>query len=278
MEQQRENRYKIAIFDLDGTLTNSRKELTPRTREALIALQRRGVKVVLASGRPTYGIIPLANELKLSSFGGYILAYNGGVIIDCKTMQEIYSSKIEERFIEELYKESKLCKCTILSYRDAVILAEEVNGEYVQYEAMLNKMETCRVDSFVESFRCDVPKCLAVGEPERAVGLVERLNERFSEQMNVYRSEPFFVEIVPLGVDKALSLGRLALHLGIESEDMISFGDGFNDLSMIEYAGCGVAMANAQEAVKESADVVTLSNEEDGVAVYVERELLSESC
>ncbi len=268
-------KYKIAVFDLDGTLTNNKKELTDRTRNALLSLQQQGVKVVLASGRPTYGIQPLAEQLQMANYGGYILAYNGGVIIDCASQQVVYSQMLPEQILPQLYDESKEAGCVILSYRGAQILTESPEDQYVEYEAMLNKMEAQGVESFVESFRCPVPKCLAVGDPAQAAHLEQRLVELFGEQMSIYRSEPFFVELVPLGIDKAKSLARLAEIEGVTSDDMISFGDGFNDLSMIEYAGCGVAMANAQPLVKERADVVALSNEQEGVADYIERQLLA---
>ena len=71
-------KYKLIVLDLDGTLTNSKKVITPRNREILIRVQEQGVRLVLASGRPTYGIVPLANELRMNEFGGFILSYNGG--------------------------------------------------------------------------------------------------------------------------------------------------------------------------------------------------------
>ena len=89
--------------------------------------------------------------------------------------------------------------------------------------------------------------------------------------MGVYRSEPYFLELVPKGIDKAQSLAVLLQKTGYTREEMIAIGDGFNDKSMIEYAGLGVAMANAQEVVKQAADYVTLSNEEDGVADVVKK-------
>ena len=92
--------------------------------------------------------------------------------------------------------------------------------------------------------------------------------------MGVFRSEPYFLELVPKGIDKARSLAVLLQKLGMTKEEMIAIGDGFNDLSMIQYAGLGVAMANAQEIVKENADFITLSNEEDGVAHVVEKFIL----
>ena len=93
--------------------------------------------------------------------------------------------------------------------------------------------------------------------------------------MNVFRSEPFFLELVPQGIDKARSLAVLLEEIGLSKDEMIACGDGFNDLSMIQYAGLGVAMANAQEVVKKAADYITLSNEEDGVAAVVKKFFLN---
>lgn len=269
--------YKVAVFDLDGTLTNSKKELTERTKSAIAGLQQQGVKIVLASGRPTYGIMPIARALEIGRSGGYILSYNGGVIIDYSTGEEIYSQKLKRELIEPLYNITKEEGCVILSYRGEVVVSEHPEDEYVAYEARLNNMPLSGVDSFVEEFCYDVPKCLAVGEPSRAERLVERLTPIYGEQMSIYRSEPFFVELLPLNIDKAQSLQRLADHLGLTASDMVAFGDGFNDLSMIEWAGCGVAMANAQPSVKERADRVTKSNDEDGVALFIEQEILQKS-
>ncbi len=82
--------FRVLVLDLDGTLTNSKKEITPRTLDALFEVQRRGVKVVLASGRPTYGVAPVADKLCLNQFGGYILSYNGGEIVNWQTKEVIY--------------------------------------------------------------------------------------------------------------------------------------------------------------------------------------------
>jgi Cof subfamily protein (haloacid dehalogenase superfamily) len=90
-------------------------------------------------------------------------------------------------------------------------------------------------------------------------------------RMEVYRSEPYFLELVPKGIDKAQSLAVLLEEIGMTREEMIACGDGFNDLSMIKYAGLGVAMDNAQPTVKEAADFITHSNDADGVAHVVER-------
>ncbi len=268
------NRCKVVVLDLDGTLTNSKKELSERNRLALIKLQEQGVKVVLASGRPTYGIVPIAEALELERFGGFILAYNGGVILDCGSKKAVYSNVLPGDLIEPLYRYSTEAECVILSYDNEYILTEKPDDRYVGVEAHLNKMAVSRVENFVEAFSEPLPKCLTVGDPEKILKLEAKLKGLFGERMGIFRSEPFFLELVPLGIDKALSLSRLLEYMGEAKEEMIAFGDGYNDLSMIKFAGVGVAMSNAQESVKESADYVAMSNDEDGVAVYIEKFLL----
>jgi len=104
------------------------------------------------------------------------------------------------------------------------------------------------------------------GPGERLAIIESEMKEKFGHLINVYRSEPFFLELMPHGVDKANSLKELLNHLNLSTEQMISCGDGYNDLSMIEYAGMGVAMANARDEIKKVADYITLSNDDDGIA------------
>lgn len=107
--------------------------------------------------------------------------------------------------------------------------------------------------------------------PDELIRTESELSLRLQGRISVYRSEPFFLELVPQGIDKARSLAVLLDELGMTREQMVAIGDGYNDLSMIRFAGMGVAMANAQEPVKKAADYITLSNDEDGVAAAVEK-------
>lgn len=109
-------KYKMIVLDLDGTLTNEKKEITPRTFNALMMAQEIGVKIVLASGRPTQGIVPLAVQLNLSKFGGYILAFNGGLVIDCNSGKQIFNSDLAPEFVNDLYAEAKSAGLEILTY------------------------------------------------------------------------------------------------------------------------------------------------------------------
>ena len=248
--------YKILVLDLDGTLTNTRKEITPSNREALIQTQQQGTRLVLASGRPTYGIAPLADELQMSQFDGYILSYNGGKIIDWKSKEILYANVLPNAVIPQLYE---------------CIVTENPEDEYVKKEAFLNRMEVRKSTNFLTDIHLPVPKCLIVGDPDKLIAVESELSIRLQGQISAYRSEPYFLELVPLGIDKAQSLTVLLEKLDMKREEMVAVGDGYNDLSMIKFAGLGVAMANAQEPVKKAADYITLSNDEDGVAAVVER-------
>lgn len=267
--------YKLLVLDLDGTLTNSKKEITPRNRKTLIHAQQQGVRLVLASGRPTYGIAPLANELQMDKFGGYILAYNGGEIICWSTREKLYENVLPDEVIPQFYECTIRNKVAILTYNGEYIITECPTDPYVEKEAFLNKMAIRPSTDFLADIRLPLPKCLIVGEPQQLIPIESELSVTMQGKISVYRSEPYFLELVPPGIDKAQSLSILLGKLHLSREEMVAIGDGYNDLSMIKYAGMGVAMANAQEPVKKIADYITLSNEEDGVAAAVERFFLS---
>lgn len=269
-------KYKMIVLDLDGTLTNNKKEITPRTKQALMQAQAAGVHVVLASGRPTYGIVPLAEELKLKENDGFILAFNGGKIIDCTNNKVLFEQKLDEQLVPILFQEAKKAGMEILTYQGEGIAATNKDDEYVQHEAFINKMPVMQYDDFLNQLVYPINKCLIVGDPTPLHELEIRLAKELEGKMDVYRSADFFLECVPLGIDKARSLGRLISSLRISREEVIACGDGYNDLSMIRFAGLGVAMANAAQDIQSEADFVTLSNEEDGVAHVIERFILSQ--
>ena len=270
-------KYKLLVLDLDGTLTNSKKEITRHTKETLIKAQEAGLKVVLASGRPTYGVAPLANELELQKYEGYILAYNGGEIIDWKTRELMYEKQLDSDLLPYLYRCAKENDFAIVTYENEYVLTEKPDDEYVLKEALLNVMKIKKVDNFLEAVKHPITKCLIVGKPSRLALLEKEMYEKLKDRMGVFRSEPYFLELVPKGIDKAQSLSVLLEEIGMTKNKMIAIGDGFNDLSMIQYAGLGIAMENAQDVVKQAADFITLSNEEDGVAYAVEKFYLDNS-
>lgn len=268
--------YKMIVLDLDGTLTNREKKISPRTRDALMEAQKRGKIVVLASGRPTQGVVPLAKELELGKYGSYILSFNGGLIINCSTGRAVVSALLPlsiNRRVVELAEEHRV---NILTYEGDSIITLKKDDQYVELEAGVNHMnvrEIKNMGEYVEHLQ--VPKFLMVDDEGYLSTVEPKVKAALGRDFSVYRSEPFFLEILPKGIDKAQRLEMLLGILGISREEIIACGDGYNDLTMIKYAGLGVAMENAVFSVRKAADYITASNNEDGVALVVEKFLLS---
>ncbi len=260
--------YKAIVLDLDGTLTNNKKEITPLTKEALMDAQHKGMRIILASGRPTYGIRPVADELNIGSYEGYVMAYNGGCVTRWADKAIVFNQTLDPALVPVLFNAATKAPhpFNILTYQGESIAATDINDKYVLHEAFINKMPLIQYDDFPNQVEPPINKCLIVGDPTPLALLEKELATDQQGKCSVYRSADFFLECVPCGIDKAASLARLIKTLGIEREEIIAVGDGYNDISMIEYAGLGVAMANAASDIKAKADFVTLSNEEDGVA------------
>lgn len=256
---------KALVLDIDGTLTNSKKEITPATKAAIQELMQQGHKVILASGRPTPGMRRYEEELELEKFGGYLLSFNGARIIDCKTGEIIYQKILPQTLLPGLYHFAEKNGCGLITYLGSEVISAFPADNYVGLEARINGLPIKEVSDFLNFVDFDINKCLMTAEPEKAELFEKQLVERYGSYASIYRSEPFFIEIMPQNVDKAASLDKILPVIGVKREDTICCGDGFNDISMIRYAGVGVAMGNAQQPVKDAADYITATNDEDGL-------------
>lgn len=270
MEKTKQIPYRAIALDLDGTLTNHEKVVTPKTRKALLKAASEGAVIILASGRPTYGIEPVAECLELNQRGGYILSYNGGNIVNAKTGEKLFSQYLPDEVIPELYAYAEENGHALLGYAGNEIITEMPDDQYVKEESRINKMNIRKVENLFEALEPHPTKLLMTGDPTLMLKAEEELVEKLGDRMDIFRSAPFFLELVPKGIDKAKSLTRLLTKINLTPADLIAFGDGYNDLSMLKLAGMGVAMENAAPEVRAEADYVTLSNEEDGVAAALE--------
>ena len=266
--------YKVLALDIDGTLTNSEKKITERTRTAIRNAAQHGVKIVIASGRPVQGIWGFAEQLDLKELDGYILSFNGGRLISCRTGEIIHDVKLPLQYLPEIYELSKQYGVNLMSYEGDNLITEEPEDEFLAIEARINGLGIKKVDNLSEYIDFPINKCLMLGEGDYLAKVEKKVHAALSDRLDVYRSEPFFLEILPKGVDKAKALEGLLDKLGCDRTELMACGDGYNDLTMIRYAGMGVAMANARDEVKAEADYVTLSNDEDGVAAAIEQFIL----
>lgn len=262
---------KLLVLDIDGTVTNSKKQISPATKAAILDLMNRGHKCMLASGRPTPGMHQVANTLEFDKYGGYLLSFNGAKVVKYDTGEIVYQQILPREYIPSLYQFAVEHSCGIISYDGNQVISGNGIDESVALEARINNLPIKEVDNFPDYVHFDVNKCLMTAPPDLAAQYEVMLNKLYGDVLSIYRSEPFFIEIMPKGVDKAASLEKMLPLLSISREDTVACGDGFNDISMIRFAGIGVAMANAQQGVKDAADVITLSNDEDGLVPIIDK-------
>lgn len=270
-------KYKLLVLDVDGTLLNSEKKIGARTLSALLKVQQMGVRIVLASGRPTYGLMPLVKALELGNYGGFILSYNGGQIINAQNGEVLFERRINPEMLPYIEKKARKNGFSLFTYHDENIVSNDIDNEHIRQEALFNNMHLIKEEEF--SIAIDFPpcKCMLVSDDEEAlVALEEHWRRQLNGALDVFRSEPYFLEVVPTAINKANTLGALLEKLEIPSEEVVAIGDGVCDVSMLQMAGLGIAMGNAEDSVKICADMVTASNDEDGVAIAVEKSILAD--
>ncbi len=258
--------YKLIALDIDGTLTNSRKEISPRTRYAILEAQAQGKKIILASGRHPVGVYPIARDLRLDSYGGYIMSFNGGKIIECATDKTIVTKLFPREFLPDIVNVIKDSNITIITWDDRRIFADSKRNDYTDIEQDVLKTEMIVVEDFVSEIKFEINKILLAGEPDELDEYQKILAKRYDGLLEVYKSAPYFLELMPLGVSKGSMLPLLLDKLGVTREELVAFGDNYNDMTMIGYAGLGVAMANGEAEVKKIANYVCESNDDDGIA------------
>ena len=270
-------KYKMLVLDVDGTLLNEEKVISKRTLNALRKVQHAGMRIMLASGRPTYGLLPLAKQLELGLYNGYVLSYNGGQVINASNGEVIFERRINPEQIPYLEKKAVKNDFAIMTYNGDTVVTNQSDNMHVAAEAELNGMKL-EVQEFFSAM-IDYPpcKCMLVSDNEEAlVELEQHWKRRLNGVLDVFRSESYFLEVVANGVDKGNTLAAVMEMLDIKSEEILAIGDGVADVPMLQLAGTSVAMGNAPDSVKRCADHITLSNNEDGVAVAVEKLLLED--
>lgn len=271
---------KAIVMDIDGTLLNNEKKVSPRTKEKLIEAQKRGIKLVLASGRPTQGMIALADELEMDQYEGFIVSYNGGSVYDVKTEEVLFNQAIPTDLANNILEHlGEFDVVPMVDHEDYLyvndayfdIKAEGPAGfmNIVHYESRGGDFKVAEVEDFRKVIKNPVNKILVAGNPDYLEENYIAMREPFDDVVTAAFSAPFYFEYTDKGIDKAKALNEVFPAMGIAPENMVSFGDGQNDRSIIEYAGVGVAMGNAVPEILEVADEVTSSNDEDGIAEFL---------
>ena len=208
---------------------------------------------------------------ELDKRGGYLLSYNGARVVECTSGEVVHQNFLPLQVVPELYEFAKERGAGLITYDGDVVISAFEPDEYIKLEAGINWLPIRHEPDFVEYVNYDINKCLMTAPGEQAAVYEKELQERFGDIISIYRSEPFFIEIMSKNINKADSLDKVLKGMGMSAENAVCCGDGFNDITMIKYAGVGVAMGNAQPAVKEAADYIAPTNDEDGLVDVISR-------
>ncbi|MGT2752697.1 Cof-type HAD-IIB family hydrolase [Streptococcus porcinus] len=270
--------YKILALDLDGTLFNSEKTVSDANKAALASARELGVKVVITTGRPLAAIGSLLTELDLVNEDDYSITFNGG-LVQKNTGQVLDKSSLTFDQVAFIYHELRtLGLPTDILSEGIVYNLPSQDGRKSQYHLANPLLEFVELDS-LEDLPRDVifNKIVTVTDADFLDAQLNRVKEETFANFESFKSRDIIFEVMPKGVHKAFGLQLLCQHLGIAAKEVMAVGDEANDLSMLEWAGLGVAMANGTSDAKQIANVVTsLTNDQSGVAEAVQKYILSE--
>lgn len=263
--------YKIIAIDLDGTLFNSKKEISVEDKSTLLEAKKKGIKVVISTGRPYKGIQHVIKELELDNTDNYVSCFNGALIYHLKTNEVVYSSTITGKVIKELYAESLKHNINIHAFRENQELIAPKPSQYTDVEMKINNLPIEYTDFNLINDEDLFIKGMLIDPEDIVTNAAKNINPKWYEEFSVVRSTPFFLEFLNNTAHKGAGLQELANILNIDIKDTVAFGDAGNDLSMIEMAGLGVCMANGMQIVKDVADFITKSNEESGISYAIKK-------
>jgi len=259
------NKFRILALDLDDTLLRSDLSVSFRTRNVIKRAERAGVIVILASGRVPAAMERFSRLLGLNKRQGYLVSSNGAIIQESQTLNIIHEIRIEPPIALAICDLANAEGFPVQMYEDDVIYVSKQN-EYSRYDQKLTGLRQIVVENFRAMVGEGCHKLIIPSDPMLLLPLESLLRTYLGNEITLFNSQPYFLEIMPKDTDKGTALAKVADMMGIKAEEVLAIGDSMNDEAMIRWAGTGVAMANGDERIKNIADMVTTrTNDDDGV-------------
>ena len=269
-------KYRLIAMDLDGTLNNDEKKITPRTRDALMAAQAAGIRLALASARPSPGLYKERDVLRMQEHRGVLMSYNGGRIVDAATGETLFETSMPMEAAREVLRALEKLPVTPILDDGRQFYVTDREGYKVDYECRNNGMTCDEVPNLADFLHFAPVKILMSVDPEQIAAVQREIAALLPDDLTVVQTAAFYLEVIPRAINKGQGILDICRALQMQPEEVVAFGDAENDIPMLRAAGVGVAMGNADPAVKAAADMVTLSNNEDGIA-YALAKLLAEA-
>lgn len=274
---------KLIAIDLDGTLLHSDRTLSDENRQAVQEAKAAGVQVVLCTGRPLRSMHYLLDEIGLRDEEDLAITYNGGLIQRTQSGEIVNQITFNREQCLDIYELGESLNMPV-NFIDLDYVYEPpypVGAESV-YMATNKNVPKDQALKFVDVGMDDLPDPFTINKivmsrpADELDAIIPKIPVAYHEKYNIYKSQPFILEILPQKVDKGYSMRLLGDMLDLEKDQIMGIGDQENDLSLVENAGFGVAMENAIPLVKESADYITKTNDENGVAHVIRKFVLDD--
>ena len=246
-----------------------------RNKQAIAKAREAGVTVVLASGRPLEGMQDKLDELNIDSDKDFVLYYNGSMVKNIGTNEIIHQQIIDGKAAKKIARKARELGAYVHAFSQEHGLITEDNNPYTDIEAKINGLEITEMNFDALEDDHGIIKAMMVAEPSKLTEVIAALPAELKEEFTVVQSAPFFLEFLNPSSNKGIGVSAIAEYLGIEAEEVICMGDAENDHHMLEYAGLGIAMANAMEETKRIANYIAESNDDHGVAKSIEKFVLS---
>jgi Cof subfamily protein (haloacid dehalogenase superfamily) len=268
---------RILALDLDDTLLRSDLSISYRTRNVIKRAEAQGVVVVLASGRVPAAMEQFSRLLGMHKRPGYLICNNGTIIQESHTGKLIYESRIDTDAAITAYDLAVAEGFPVQIYEDDIIYVSKSN-EFAKYDQKLTGLRQVVVENFRAMVAEGCYKLLIPGDPMLLAPLESLIRTYLGQDITLFTSKPYFLEILPAQTNKGTALAKIAELLGIDKESVLAIGDSMNDEGMIRWAGVGVAMMNGDARIKDIASLVTeKSNDDDGVAAVIEKYVLGKN-
>ncbi len=264
-------KYKMVAVDMDGTLLDSQKKIAPATVSAIKRVIAKGVLFVIATGRSVRGV---AKYQKILELPGPIITYNGALIMRGDTGEVLFERGLKPEDARRIFALGRQYDTTMCIWAGNRLYGNRLDERIAKYQELAG-MEAILLTDIEEALAAGVTKILWYDEPPQIARFERELSEDMFDEVTFCTSQPTFLELFNSQVSKGAAIAQIGRLYGIDREEMIAVGDGLNDQSMLEYAGLGVAMANAHPQLKACAQYIADTNDNEGVRQLLEKFILA---
>ena len=264
---------KLIAIDMDGTLLNSKKELLEETKQYFKNFHNKNTEtlLVICTGRPESGIRPYLKDLGYLEENHYIISQNGANIYESQTGKRVMDAFVDSGAIQKWIELGKRHGISVMGAGvDYYYCFDQDPTEWMEFDVKLVSGKLKRIPT-KESLNTDFYKILLMGDEEQLNEFETFIPQEWRNEFYVVRSQKYLIEVLTKGVNKAFGLEKLAKELNIQSSEIAAIGDAANDIEMLKYAGLAIAMGNASEEVKAVSDIVTDTNENNGVIKAIDQ-------